>query len=192
MSGAPAKIATDKPTLRVGNAALPRLSFACMITSCNRSNAQFLSASEKARLGPPARQPAQNSRVRDWFRRLGSELPRATRGRKNHRQRQPGQDHGRAADRSGEGKNALAGEDVHRELGGKQDRACLHHEADHKKRARRGGRNPSVRGDRERSDCVQAGETARPAVRVRRRSRGRPRPPTPRQPRPSARPRQRE
>src|ERR1700683_67865 len=74
---------------------------------------------------------------------------------KNHRQRDPGQDHGRTADRSGEGKNALAREDMHRELGGKQDRACLHHEADDKKRPRGGSCNPSVRGDRERSGRVQ-------------------------------------
>ena len=44
---------------------------------------------------------------------------------------------------------------MHREFGGKQDRARLHDETDDHKRVRRGAPDPSVRSDCERRPCVQ-------------------------------------
>jgi hypothetical protein len=67
MSGTPAKIETDQPTLRTPDAALPHLRSACMISSCNRSNAQSGARGERLGLANGPVNPA-NSRVRDWFR----------------------------------------------------------------------------------------------------------------------------
>jgi hypothetical protein len=41
MSGMAAEMAAKRPTLRTPDAALPGSMFACMISSCNRSDAQF-------------------------------------------------------------------------------------------------------------------------------------------------------
>ena len=149
MSGAPTKSRTGRRYVCEMRLCRARASLA-WISSCNRSNAQFLSVRERqawatgpsiraeltsSRLVPPCADEAlsewsQLCRPRGARRETSRRAPAC--GRKNHRQRHPRQHHGRAADRSGEGKNALAGEDMHRKLGGKQDRARLHDEADNK------------------------------------------------------------
>ena len=82
--------------------------------------------------------------------------------REYEHERKPRQDQCRAANRRGEGKDALAGKGVHCKLGCEQGCACLHGEADpdQSERPRRG--DSGVRRDRERRASMQDEELGAP------------------------------